>query len=399
MKFYNILFKFFTTFFLFFFFLVCAAPAQDQEILKANRRDAQELMNTNKNAQALYILERSAVAQDKIFTSHRDSVNKSLESAFIKSRSKRLSEITEKQKEIESLKAGNEDIDRENYKMIRNTLFFFGILIGLAVLLLLNRFRTLSKLKSQLVASEGQLSETEKIISAGMHERETAGNMLHRWNEVNKKITEASPLLTKIATDKTDPFQKPAIQLQSSVQSGLDLLTAQNEQEVTDKYPVDLNQMIEEVVNQAYYFTSHKYPEFNCAVVKDLEKILPKVELSPADIRFVMFQLLTNAFEAVRDKRVNAPKGYEPKVTVSTRKLPRFVQIRVRDNGTGIDEKAATKVFDAFYSTKETYSHSGLGLSESKRIIVSNYKGELFIESDFTTGTDFIIRFPILTLM
>ncbi len=403
-KCYNILFKFFTIILVLFFFFsglvkVQAAIDQDQEILKNNRKEAQDLMNSNKNAQALYILERTAVIQDKIFTTHRDSVTKALEAAFIKNRSKRLSDITGKQKEIENLKAGNEDIDRENFKMIRNTLFFFGTLAGLAVLLLLNRFRRLSNLKTQLIASEGQLDATDKIIASGIHNRETANGLLHRWNETNKKISEAAPLLIKIGNDKTDPLQKTALQLQHAVQSGLDVLTAQHEQEVSDKYPVDLNQMIEEVVNQAYHFISHKYPDFKCTVVKDLEKILPKVELAPSDIRFVMFQLLTNAFEAIRDKRGNAPKGYDPKVTVSTRKLPRFVQIRVRDNGAGIDEKVASKVFDPFFSTKETTSHSGLGLSESKRIIVSNYKGELFIESDFTTGTDFIIRFPILTLM
>ena len=406
MKYSGILFKTFSIIFILIFPLtgVSFAPEgteQDVTQLKANRKQAQELMNTNKNSQALEVLERNGKLQEKIYATHRDSVAAQLNADFLKNQKIRQTEISTKQQQIIELKAGNEDIDRENFKMIRNTLFFFGTLIGIAVLLLLNRFRKLSGLKVQLIASEAQLVATEKIISSGTGFNESVNTILKDWKEIAKNITEASPLLLKISNDKQHPLHKSALQLQGSVQTGQSILTgdAVQEQEVPEKIPVDLNMTIEEVVSQAYYYTCAEFPEFSCTVVKDLEKILPKVELIPSDIRFVLFNLLSNAFDAVREKRTNAPKGYDPKVTVSTRKLPRFIQIRVRDNGIGITEKNPSMVFDPFYSSKNADNHTGLGLSESKRIITTTYKGELFIESDFTTGTDFIIRFPILTLM
>ncbi|MDQ3050914.1 MAG: HAMP domain-containing histidine kinase [Bacteroidota bacterium] len=406
MKCYIILFKYLTLIFVLFFAharvnntQASVEQEQDQDQVRTNRQQGQELMNTNKNSQALEIFEQTSLLQEKIYTVQRDSAANTLQAGFVENQQQRKVEISRKQSEINELKAGNENIDRENYKMIRNTLFFFGTLVGLAVILLLNRFRKLSGLKSRLIASEAQLAETSKMISSGELHKESAKKILSGWNEVSKNLADASPLLLKISNDKQHPFHKQVLQLQATTQSVHSVLTGDEPEEMPEKRPVDLNQMIEEVVSQAYHYTVFEHPDFSCTVVKDLEKILPKVDLVPHDIRYVMFNLLSNAFDAVREKRTNAPKGYDPKVTVSTRKLPRFVQIRVRDNGIGIMEKNPEQVFEAFHSTKNTAKHTGLGLPESKRIITGNYKGELFIESDFTTGTDFIIRFPILTLM
>jgi signal transduction histidine kinase len=141
------------------------------------------------------------------------------------------------------------------------------------------------------------------------------------------------------------------------------------------------------------------HPGFNCNLSLDLEKILPKVEVIPDEIRFVIFSLLKNAFESVRERTATAPKGYEPIVTVTTRKLPRFVQVRVKDNGIGIPDKIADKIFEPYFTTRQSEKNPGLGLTISKEMITLHHKGELFVESDFSNSTDFIIRFPTLTLM
>jgi len=373
--------------------------AQEIPAMKVYRKQAQELMNTNKTAQALDVLEQAGKTQTTHFRTERDSILTSLATVFATKKQLRLSEITKKNAEITELKSGNEDIDQENFKMIRNTLFFFGILLGMAVLLLLNKFRTLAKLKEQIIASDLQVAEIEKLDIENRRNIESAKTIYSKWKTGYEKLDGAYALISKIATDKLHSQTKGAQQLVSNSQIVNHIIESEENTLQDDKIPVDLNQLIEMVINQAYYNIIKDHPDYGCTIVKDLEKILPKISLNPHDIRFVMFNLLNNAFEAVRQKRVNAPKGYEPKVTVSTRKLPRFVQIRVRDNGIGIQEKNPEKVFDAFYSTKNSSNHPGLGLSESRNIITKTYKGELFIESDFTTGTDFIIRFPILTLM
>lgn len=401
---YNILFKLFNRV----LFLIVAAgisaPAfgsiqEDIEQLRLLRKQAQELMNTNKNSQALELYERSGKIQERIYNYERDSVLKSLNSEFIKKQKIRTDEISAKEIEITKLKAGNEDIDRENFKMIRSTLFFFGTLVGLAVLLLLNRFRKLAGLKEQLISSEAQVAERNRIIEASVLQSKSLNEIRKVWNEINSNLKIAAPLIQKLNNDKQHPLHKTALQLTSSNQACHSLLSIGDNGEAEQRVLLDLNQVIEEVVGQAYFQATLEYPDFQCAIVKDLEKILPKIELAPGEIRFVLFNLLNNAFYAVREKRSNAPKGYEPKVTISTRKLPRFVQVRVRDNGTGIIEKEPARIFEPFYSTKKTTKNAGLGLSEARRIITGIYKGELLTESDMSTGTDFIIRFPTLTIM
>ena len=367
--------------------------------MKAYQKQAQELMNTNKTAQALDVLEQAGKIQVSHFTSERDSILNSLESGYVSKKQQRLAEISTKNAEIKELKSGNEDIDKENFKMIRNTLFFFGILLGLGVLLLLNKFRTLAKLKEQIITSDLQVAEIEKLELENRRNVESSKTIYSKWKTAFEKTSGANALITKIATDKLHPQSRGAQMLIANSEIVNQIIESEDSKLQETKIPVDLNQLIEMVLNQAFYSVVKDHPEFKCTIVKDLEKILPRISLIPHDIRFVIFNLLNNAFEAVREKQSNAPKGYEPKVTVSTRKLPRFVQIRVRDNGIGIHEKNPERVFDAFYSTKNASNHPGLGLSESRNIITKIYKGELFIESDFTTGTDFIIRFPTLTLM
>ena len=404
MRCYNILFKLINRFLILIVATGIAVPAfgsiqDDIEQLRSLRKQAQELMNTNKNSQALELFERAGKIQERIYNYERDSVLKALNAGFVKNQNVRADEISKKEIEITELKAGNEDIDRENFKMIRNTLFFFGSLLGVAVLLLLNRFRRLAGLKEQLISSDAQVVERNRIIDTIEQQSKSVWDFKNEWNEINAGLKIANPLILKLSNDKQHPLHKTALQLSTSNQSCLSLLDAEVKGNESERILLDLNQVIEEVVSQAYFHTTLEHPDFKCAIVKDLEKILPKIELVPDDIRFVLFNLLNNAFYSVREKRSNAPKGYEPKVTISTRKLPRFVQVRVRDNGTGILEKEPTKIFEPFYSTKKTTKNAGLGLSESKRIITGIYKGELLTESDLSTGTDFIIRFPTLTIM
>ncbi|MBK7970091.1 MAG: hypothetical protein IPK08_14765 [Bacteroidetes bacterium] len=127
--------------------------------LGAYRKQATELMNTNKNAPALEVLQRYGQLQEAIIIAERDSIINGLTENFNNGRMQRLQQINSKGATIKTLKSENDDIDAENLKMTRNTLLIFGILIGLAVLILLNRFRTLAGLKEQLELSIPKLKE------------------------------------------------------------------------------------------------------------------------------------------------------------------------------------------------------------------------------------------------
>jgi C4-dicarboxylate-specific signal transduction histidine kinase len=111
-----------------------------------------------------------------------------------------------------------------------------------------------------------------------------------------------------------------------------------------------------------------------------------KVEANPGEIQQVFVNLITNAFQAVN--------GKGGRVTLATRSLKDFVEVKVGDNGIGIPQKYLSKVFDPFFTTKPTGEGTGLGLNVVYRI-VTKYGGAIDVDSREGLGAIFTVRFPI----
>jgi two-component system NtrC family sensor kinase len=105
----------------------------------------------------------------------------------------------------------------------------------------------------------------------------------------------------------------------------------------------------------------------------------------------VILNLITNAFYAVTERKQQQGEGYEPTVTVSTKRLGKKIEIRVSDNGNGIPQGIVDKIFQPFFTTKPTGQGTGLGLSMSYDIITNAHGGELKVETKQGEGTTFII--------
>ena len=101
----------------------------------------------------------------------------------------------------------------------------------------------------------------------------------------------------------------------------------------------------------------------------------------------LFLNLVINAYHAMEEKGGT--------LTVRTRhnRFQRFVEFRIRDEGTGIPQEVLPNIFDPFYTTKEAGKGSGLGLSIAKNI-VEEHHGSIDVDSVEGTGTEFIIRIP-----
>jgi signal transduction histidine kinase len=104
--------------------------------------------------------------------------------------------------------------------------------------------------------------------------------------------------------------------------------------------------------------------------------------------------LLSNAFYAVDEKKKQQPQGYEPTVSISTKKNGDKLEIKVSDNGNGIPKKVMGKIFQPFFTTKPTGQGTGLGLSLSYDIIKA-HGGEIKVETKEGEGVEFIIQLPL----
>jgi signal transduction histidine kinase len=170
------------------------------------------------------------------------------------------------------------------------------------------------------------------------------------------------------------------------------------------KEPTDVNALCDEYLRLAYHGLKAKDPSFNASFNFEPDETLPKMNVVPQDIGRVLLNLINNAFYAVDEKKGQQTDGYEPTVTVITKKAESTIQILVKDNGNGIPQKVLYKIFQPFFTTKPTGQGTGLGLSLSYDIVKA-HGGELKVETLTAeaavqagkegAGTVFIIQLPV----
>jgi signal transduction histidine kinase len=135
-----------------------------------------------------------------------------------------------------------------------------------------------------------------------------------------------------------------------------------------------------------------KDKSFNANFKTEFDPTVGKINIIPQDIGRVILNLINNAFYAVNEKRQMNIEGYEPTVTVSTKKIANKSEIRVSDNGNGIPQKILDKIFQPFFTTKPTGQGTGLGLSLAYDIVTKGHGGELKVETKEGEGSEFLIQ-------
>jgi signal transduction histidine kinase len=162
-----------------------------------------------------------------------------------------------------------------------------------------------------------------------------------------------------------------------------------------ERREVEPNALIEEALNLAYHGARAQDQTFNITLERDLAAGLAPLELVPQDITRVLLNLFANGFYAAHERQRNgAPPEFQPTLRVSTRDRGDAVEIRVRDNGTGIPHEIRDRLFQPFFTTKPTGEGTGLGLSISYDIITQEHGGSIAVESEVGAFTQFTIRLP-----
>jgi len=162
----------------------------------------------------------------------------------------------------------------------------------------------------------------------------------------------------------------------------------------SERRAVDLNAVAEEALNLAYHGARAEIPGFNITMEKDLDPSVDMVELYPQEFTRVLVNLINNGFYAARKRAEQGETGFEPTLRLATRALDGQVEVRVRDNGTGIPAEVREKIFEPFFTTKPAGEGTGLGLSLSYDIVVKQHGGQLGVESEPGSFTEFTITLP-----
>jgi signal transduction histidine kinase len=260
---------------------------------------------------------------------------------------------------------------------------------------------------SELKATQSQLIQSEKMASLGeltagiAHEIQNPLNFVNNFSEVNRELV--TEMKAEIAKGNMNEVKTIADDIEANEEKinhhgkRADAIVKNMLQHSRNnsgkKEPMDINALAEEYLRLAYHGLRAKNKSFNAFTKTDFDLSIGKVNVVPQEIGRVILNLINNAFYAVNDKKKQNIEGYEPIVSVSTKKLNDKVEIRIMDNGNGIPKNVVDKIFQPFFTTKPTGQGTGLGLSLSYDIVKA-HGGELNVKTKEEQGSEFIISLP-----
>jgi two-component system, NtrC family, sensor kinase len=159
--------------------------------------------------------------------------------------------------------------------------------------------------------------------------------------------------------------------------------------------PVDINALVEESLNLAYHGARAEKQGFSITLARSFDPAVGQADVFPQDITRVLLNLISNGFDAVakRNREVE-PGDFEPMLAAATRSLGDRVEIKIRDNGTGIPPDVKEKMFNPFFTTKPAGEGTGLGLSISHDIIVEQHAGSIEVDTRPGEFTEIRIILP-----
>jgi two-component system, NtrC family, sensor kinase len=263
--------------------------------------------------------------------------------------------------------------------------------------------QTLQELKS----TQAQLIQSEKMASLGeltagiAHEIQNPLNFMNNFSEVNKElieemkqelaegnVSEATVIANTIHQNenKINQHGKRA----DAIVKGM---LQHSRSSAGKKEPTDINALTDEYLKLAFHGYRAKEQYFTVLMKTNYDESIGKINVIPRDIGRVLLNLYNNAFYAVSERKKQLPEGYEPAISVNTKKISGKVEIRVIDNGNGIPQKVMDKIFQPFFTTKPTGQGTGLGLSMSYDIIKA-HGGEIKAGTEEGVFTEFVIQIP-----
>ncbi len=269
---------------------------------------------------------------------------------------------------------------------------------------------------SELKAAQANLIHAEKMASLGQltagiaHEIKNPLNFVNNFADLSVELLDelkenASPALAALDDDRRADIDEVVGMLTGNLQKIAEhgrradgivrSMLEHSRGETGERREVDLNGLVEEALNLAYHGARAQDQSFNITLERDFDDAIAPIELAPQDVTRVLLNLFGNGFYAtVKRQRDGAEAGFRPTLRVATRDLGDVIEVRIRDNGTGITPEIRDKLFQPFFTTKPTGEGTGLGLSISYDIVTQQHGGAIEVDSEVGAFTEFTVRLP-----
>jgi signal transduction histidine kinase len=266
----------------------------------------------------------------------------------------------------------------------------------------------------ELKAAQDRLVQTEKLASLGQltagiaHEIKNPLNFVNNFSAISVELIDelrealaGAHLDNKLRTEISEIADMLQGNLNKVVQHGkradsiVKNMLLHSRQGSGEHRPIDINALVEESLNLAYHGARAEKQGFNITLERFFDQAAGEVDLFPQEITRVLLNLISNGFYAATKRKADANGGnYEPTLAATTKNLGDSVEIKIRDNGTGIPPEVKEKMFNPFFTTKPAGEGTGLGLSLSHDIIVKQHAGSIEVDTKPGEFTEFRIVLP-----
>ena len=266
----------------------------------------------------------------------------------------------------------------------------------------------------QLQAAQDRLVQTQKLASLGQltagiaHEIKNPLNFVNNFSSLSVElIDELQDVLGRVQAD--DKTRTEITELSDTLRDNLGKIVQHGKRADAivknmllharegsgEHRPVDINALVEESLNLAYHGARAEKQGFNITLARSFDPAVGQADVFPQDITRVLLNLISNGFDAVakRNREID-PDDFEPMLAAATRNLGDRVEIKIRDNGTGIPPDVREKIFNPFFTTKPAGEGTGLGLSISHDIIVKQHAGSIEVDTRPGEFTEIRIILP-----
>ena len=277
-----------------------------------------------------------------------------------------------------------------------------------------SRTRELAASLENLRTTQDRLVQTQKLASLGQLTAGIAHEIKNPLNFVNNFSVVSSELIDELrdtlkGSSLDDRTRAEINELADTLRGNLDKVVQHGKRadaivknmllhsrEGSGEHRlVDINALVDEGLNLAYHGARAEKQGFNVTLERSFDPNAGEVDVFPQDITRALLNLISNGFYAATKRKAEVNEGdYEPTLTAATKNLGDRVEIRIRDNGTGIPPDVKEKMFNPFFTTKPAGEGTGLGLSISHDIIVKQHGGSIEVDTQPGDFTEFRIILP-----
>ncbi len=267
------------------------------------------------------------------------------------------------------------------------------------------------QLAQDRIVTQQKLAALGELTAGVAHEIRNPLNFVKNFSESSEELLEEMNELLEESGEKMSADDREYVQeISSDLNENLKRILSHCERanrivhdmlmmgrDSGERQMSSINNLLDEHSRLAYHSARASDPDFQLDLQYDFDDDVGELEVVPQDLGRVFLNIVSNACYATDERRraaEEAGESYAPTLKLSSRRIDEGIEIRIKDNGTGMPDHVVEKIFNPFFTTKPTDRGTGLGLAMSSDII-RQHGGSIHVDTETGEYTEMLILLPL----